>query len=743
MAKGNENWDYLPGGKVRDKKTGAVGVIRMVGGRRIFIKDGQSLSDAMIQSGKFKGQKTKPGMRESYREEKDKDKEEVKKLRDEYEKDTKNDEKLKAYLDKQDEYLDKYEEYKDKTELKRETEPLREDYRNKQFEERQKEAVDKLNKNAEDGVLNDIKDFLSGREDYDGSREDFINDLSKEWNVDRDKVEDMLHEESAKSPRNFNNPSKATQKQVEDMMNDEDYQKKLNKEVNELVGNATPREKSNFERAKEEKEKLEQEMKDLENSWLTHYNESNFNDEEWRKKSDELMNARNEKREAFDKAFKDYINLADDKDLSWQDKVRRNDIAQEEELAKLKEKQHSPEYMFHQDKWRDDYYGTFEKYEQENAKLKEANAKPEDLYEPISSYYSFNKKRHELSGDKMNDDGSVAEWGDKKFTGKDYTNDEFMEHLEDANWHTERRMLETAGLTNQELSYIKDKVTLDSYGADLDRDKTQKLIDEAKAKFRGNDKSNEKINSREFKASMGEVDIPDDFVAQFNDYAKRQEEKKSTNQTMNDAIREKASKSKIDYDNIDNYEVYEQGMKVASENKYSPLATEIHEKLDKIDRANKRGSGYDTKPTNELREILKRSQSTNDAIVHPHPSEATSIKVKGDSNVIPRNFTEGTINFKREGDTKTEQYTIKKDEFGRYIGTDASGQTYQFPIGILRNHNVVEFTNSSDTPKTSSNDYMNSKIRKGAGVKDAYKEYLKEHKDSNITFEQFKKIYNK
>ena len=50
------------------------------------------------------------------------------------------------------------------------------------------------------------------------------------------------------------------------------------------------RELSNFERAKQKKEKLEQEVKDLENSWLTHYNERNFNDENWRKKSDELIN---------------------------------------------------------------------------------------------------------------------------------------------------------------------------------------------------------------------------------------------------------------------------------------------------------------------------------------------------------------------------------------------------------------------------------------------------------------------
>ena len=63
------------------------GVWRTIGGRKVFIRKGQNLADAMIESGKFKGQKNKPGARESYRQEKEKDIKEQQDLLNEVEKD--------------------------------------------------------------------------------------------------------------------------------------------------------------------------------------------------------------------------------------------------------------------------------------------------------------------------------------------------------------------------------------------------------------------------------------------------------------------------------------------------------------------------------------------------------------------------------------------------------------------------------------------------------------------------------
>lgn len=65
------------------------------------------------------------------------------------------------------------------------------------------EQSNKLHTRAVDGVRNDVKTFLSGKVDYDGGREDFINDLANEWNVSKTIVGDILYEESKKHPRLF------------------------------------------------------------------------------------------------------------------------------------------------------------------------------------------------------------------------------------------------------------------------------------------------------------------------------------------------------------------------------------------------------------------------------------------------------------------------------------------------------------------------------------------------------------
>lgn len=145
------------------------GVWRTIGGRRVFIKNGQSLADAMKESGKFSR---------------------VQKNQDLYKK------------------LD--DEKKDGVELN----------------EKQKEAGERLNKKAENGVLNDIKDYLSGRENYEGTQDEFINDLSREWGVDKDRVEDLLHDEMVKHPRNFKDNS-----DKKESMSREDYDKLYDKKV--------------------------------------------------------------------------------------------------------------------------------------------------------------------------------------------------------------------------------------------------------------------------------------------------------------------------------------------------------------------------------------------------------------------------------------------------------------------------------------------------------------------------------
>lgn len=74
-----------------------------------------------------------------------------------------------------------------------------------------------------------------------------------------------------------------------------------------------------------------------------------------------------------------------------------------------------------------------------------------------------------------------------------------------------------------------------------------------------------------------------------------------------DELKENSKSTNDSYSNLDNYEVYEKADKLANETKDYELKFKIHEQLDKIDRANRRGIGYAEKPTNELRNILREN----------------------------------------------------------------------------------------------------------------------------------------
>ena len=107
------------------------GVWRTIGGRRVFIKDGQSLSDAMKESGKFK------------------------------------------------------------------------------LSKKQKEAGEKLNKNAENGIREDFKQVLSGKQIYDGDPKELAKELSDEWGIDLKRTEEILNEETEKYLNKNNMPEGA------------------------------------------------------------------------------------------------------------------------------------------------------------------------------------------------------------------------------------------------------------------------------------------------------------------------------------------------------------------------------------------------------------------------------------------------------------------------------------------------------------------------------------------------------
>ena len=75
--------------------------------------------------------------------------------------------------------------------------------------------------------------------------------------------------------------------------------------------------------------------------------------------------------------------------------------------------------------------------------------------------------------------------------------------------------------------------------------------------------------------------------------------------------RESASKEENSFDKMSNYEIYEKADALSRETKDYQLRSEINKRLNRIDRANKRGEGYANKPTNELREMLKNNNGSN------------------------------------------------------------------------------------------------------------------------------------
>lgn len=399
------------------------GVWRTIGGRRVFIREGQSLSDAMIESGKFKGQKNKPGMRESYRKEKEKDMdEEVKLKRKSFESSEDGAKAYKEYKEKRDNNKAKYDVKYDSVEDRYN--------KDKDFRDMLKNEHEKTLKSTRKEI--DAYLDLKNRDEEIGDKDDLYKLINENYySIDRDDFEKIYSEEESKIKT-------VTQEEYDKMP--KDYKGTLK----ELVDTAE------FRGESKEKER-----------------------QYWESKGYDVDK---------DKTILEYdkggtiLRPVKIKESDWREQIRKNNEETDRITRELEQKRNTGEYYMNYDKWQNDYYGAFRENERRNAKIKKEV--PDEAYEYVEAYAGYSEK--------MKKHGDYDKW-----SGKEYTNDEFMEHLTDANWHTERKMLEDAKLTNQELSYIKDKTTLGQWSADLDREKTEKLIDEAKTKFRTSSSKNE------------------------------------------------------------------------------------------------------------------------------------------------------------------------------------------------------------------------------------------------------------
>ncbi len=75
--------------------------------------------------------------------------------------------------------------------------------------------------------------------------------------------------------------------------------------------------------------------------------------------------------------------------------------------------------------------------------------------------------------------------GDESWNASEYTNAEFLAHLEDSNWHSEMKQLEEANLTEKQLAQIKNETTVSAYGVGrmlTGRENVDKMIKSVKSK---------------------------------------------------------------------------------------------------------------------------------------------------------------------------------------------------------------------------------------------------------------------
>jgi hypothetical protein len=104
-------------------------------------------------------------------------------------------------------------------------------------------------------------------------------------------------------------------------------------------------------------------------------------------------------------------------------------------------------------------------------------------------------------------------------------------------------------------------------------------------------------------------------------------------------------------------------------------------------------------------------------------NQSSNIKVKGENNIIPKDFKKGYGKFKVETNSNKghldDRYEITKDEYGEYHAKNLrTGETYATFGSHLRNNNVFEFENN----EKSTNEIMNNNIKEKSG----YSQYLRD-----------------
>lgn len=460
------------------------GVWRTIGGRRVFIRTGQSLSDAMKESGKF--EKTSGVKREQYR-----------KVNTELQKTELSKELAREIYGKgiSDEVAERY--GKDLIQLQEGT--VTSDLQDWEWDgkktnpEWSKEALENkltyfqkgYNASKEEGDLHNPS-ILEGkhiaRDNFytrkDGNKEEKrIQSLAKMYDVNRETAEKYQY-----FPKDIQNVKKH--------------------------GGAGHYDESEFG-------KKEQQLRDIGNKYATNNgsgsddNTSAYADKAldyWRKQREDTL-ARGGNTAWEDDSIKRWEKEKENRLYGEKEKAFDNEAtkpshikASESQLKRL-DKEYKDAYDYYDEAMaranekEDLHFAGEELYSDDPNRFGDKMRKYNDSINPSKKAkkdaFDFTQeevdKAYQTMREKMqyNMDNNIDKW-----SAKTYTNAEFLAHLEDANWHGEMKQLEDAKLSEKELEYIKNKTTLSSWGVGEEltgRENVSKMIQETKEKFRGKD----------------------------------------------------------------------------------------------------------------------------------------------------------------------------------------------------------------------------------------------------------------
>lgn len=516
------------------------GVWRTIGGRRVFIRSGQSLADAMIESGKFK-----TGLRSNYRKAKQEDEE---KKKAEQVKNINVDDAINEFMNADvGDWNNMNQAERDKT-----CEKILKDFEQKygdklEDEKFRKEVLDGL----EDQNFHTMGKIIDEKYEYSNNKE--LKDLDKRI-AEAEKKEEKSNIWEKQEDGSFKANKDAMKK---------DYEERHKRYDAKIAQFAEDR--KNMTNSDWEASIMAYEKQNADGTYNT-FGDIYEDIEEYERQKSGNINNEYTKQELKDKYGTDDVDLINagkekenrvglKKETNWRDQVKANNEQLEKDLARYKETHN----MAYQD---DGYYELFRENERKNAKIKQEL--PDEKYEPLEAYATYKEKRDKL--EPRTEDGG---WKDSTWTGKEYTNDEFMENLEDENWHTERKMLLDANLTNKQMEFVKNNTTFHNGSPSLDKEITEELIKGAKGEKY---KTPEEIKSARKRDEIGKLEQELDIVSkggrydengnrregvsEWGDYSSQKERyKQLTGKDFDD------SKVKIPYDPKKTYS-YPNGLKI-------------------------------------------------------------------------------------------------------------------------------------------------------------------------------------